>query len=258
MAQLLAVEYFGNPDSLLFLDMAEYKYGGSLTKLIGTSPGHIGFETNPGELTKFLRANGSGIILFDEIEKAHPDVIQSLLGLLDNGRVKSSMGETLDAKQCIIIATTNAVTSQQLNKSMIGFQHSAVEVDIHSLLLKQFSNEFLNRFDNILAFKSLKAATFKKILGLRLKEALESFAENNIDIKVSKMKLSKFLMEKLKSTHAGARGIAKLLREELQEPIVITIHKADLSGSVVITLDDNFFSNGLIKVNSKEKKYARQ
>ena len=258
LAQLLAAEYFGNPDSLLFLDMAEYKYGGSLTKLIGTSPGHIGFETNPGELTKWLQTNGSGVILFDEIEKAHSDVIQSLLGLLDNGRVKSSMGETLDAKQCIIVATTNAVTSQQLNKNMIGFNNSAGQVDIHSLLLKQFSNEFLNRFDNILTFNSLKASTLKKILVLRLEEALEILSKENITLKVNKDQLLEFLMEKLVSNHAGARGIASLLAEELLKPIAGSIIKADLSGCLTIALDESFFSKGLIIVTSKERKHVKQ
>lgn len=258
LAQLLAAEYFKNPDSLLCLDMAEYEHGGALTKLIGTSPGYVGFETNPGELTKWLRTNGSGVILFDEIEKAHPDVIQSLLGLLDNGRVKSSMGETLDAKQCIIIATTNAVTSQQLNKSMIGFQNSSGQVDIHSLLLKLFSNEFLNRFDNILTFNSLKASTLKKILALRLEEALERCSKENIDLRVHKDELLDFLMEKLTTNHAGARGIAKLLEEELLQPLSGAILKSGLSGGLTIILDDRFFSKGLIMVTSKERKYARQ
>lgn len=248
-AQLLARHFYGTCDALLHLDMAEYREPNSFSKLVGTAPGYIGHESSPGELTQWLRRHGSGVILFDEIEKAHPDVCQSLLGLLDNGRITSSSGEPLDARQCIILATTNALAASQLNKRQIGFQKNNLDqTDIKPMLLDHFSSEFLNRFDELLLFKSLGIEEYKKIITLRLDDAVKRFLQKNISINMDKEKLLQFFLDKLNRSGADARGINKILERELLLPISKAVISASDAASLEVVIDENFYSKSSVKI----------
>lgn len=243
--------FYGTSDALLHLDMAEYNEPGSFSKLVGTAPGYVGYDDTPGVITQWLRRHGSGIILFDEIEKAHPSVCHSLLGLLDNGRITSSGGDTLDAKQCIIIATTNAVTEKELNRCNIGFGHTNNEKpDIKPMLKHHFSNEFLNRFDEILLFNNLGEKELKKIIALRFQEAQTRFLKSNVIFSVDTDQMFQFLLDKLNLAGADARGISKILEREL----LIPVSKAILSKSgqsathLEVEIDEDFYSRGCIKI----------
>ncbi len=252
MARLLATEYFGTEEHLLFLDMAEYESSISLTKLIGAPPGYAGYESNAGELTKWLRNHGSGVILFDEVEKAHPDVIQSLLGLVDNGRVKSSMGDVLDAKQCIIAMTTNAVTAEKLKKGTIGFMHNNESPDVRSLLGSHFSQEFLNRFDEILLFNHLSNKDLENILLLKLREAMVRLIERNIFLELDEARCLQFLMNMLKATQSGARGIERVLELGLLQPVSRALLKEKETGNFTVTVEERFYTQGKVTVTMRE------
>jgi ATP-dependent Clp protease ATP-binding subunit ClpA len=211
----------------------------------------VGYDQG-GQLTESIRRRPYQVVLFDEIEKAHPDVIQSLLGLLDNGRMRSSMGDLLDARQCIIIATSNAVTPQQLNRSCIGFQNARSCPDIRELLLNRFPGEFLNRFDHLLAFKLLDASALEKILLLRLREILIRLYREHVVLRFNGRQMLDFLMHRLGPNPSGARGIARLLEKELLQPVSRAMIEKGLSGRLAVHLDDRFYTHGVITITSKE------
>ncbi len=249
-AALLARHFYGTPDALLYLDMAEYNEPYSYSKLVGAAPGYVGHDRNPGKLIQWMRDHGSGVILFDEIEKAHPDICQSLLGLLDNGRITSSGGDTLDAKQYIIIATTNAVTEKQLNRNQIGFgKSSSQQIRIKPMLLDYFSNEFLNRFDEILLFNSLGPEELKRIIALRIKETEARFLKKNIVLNVNPDQIYHFLLNKLNLAGFDARGVNKILERELLLPISRAIIKEQDTSNIEVLIDEEFYADTSIKIN---------
>jgi ATP-dependent Clp protease ATP-binding subunit ClpA len=216
LGRILACEFYGSPDRLLHVDLAEYTHSGTASRLIGSAPGLIGHE-NPGLLAAFLHETGSGVILFDEVEKADPDIRDFLLGILDNGRARTGKGELLSTRGCIIIVTTNVLTQEDLVTKGFGFAGNQEEKKATDLLRKHFPPEFLGRFDELILFRSLSQADLRAIIDLRLDETLTRFKEQGIQVDFDREALVDYLLEKLEG--GGARGVQRAIKRYFSQPL---------------------------------------
>ena len=216
LGRILAREFYGSEDRLLLVDLAEYTHSATASRLIGSAPGLVGHE-NPGLLAEFLHEAGSGVILFDELEKAHPDIRDFLLGILDNGRVRTGKGELLSTRGCIIIVTTNVLTQEDLVSKGFGFAGMEEEKTELDLLGGHFPPEFLGRFDELVLFRSLSRDDLRAIASLRLDEALARFEEQGFQVEFDRETLIEYLLEKLEGS--GARGVQRVIERYFSQPL---------------------------------------
>lgn len=216
LGRILAREFYGSDDHLLLVDLAEYTHSATASRLIGSAPGLVGHE-NPGMLAEFLHEAGSGVILFDELEKAHPDIRDFLLGILDNGRVRTGKGELLSTRGCIIIATTNVLTQEDLVSTGFGFAGMTEQKTAAGLLSGHFPPEFLGRFDELILFRSLTRSDLRAIANLRLDETLARFNEQGIQVAFDRDALIDYLLEKLEG--GGARGMQRVIERYFSQPL---------------------------------------
>ncbi len=221
LAKSLAFEMFGSEDSIIRIDMSEYMESHSTSKLIGAPPGYVGYD-DAGQLTEKVKRRPYSIILLDEIEKAHPDVFNILLQVLDDGRLTDNQGNTISFENTIIIMTSNA--GSNLNNNAIGFGKQSV--DKNKLLdnLKQvFRPEFLNRVDEIVVFESLNQDQLLQIIDLMLNDTYSALGDKNITLTVTK-DAKEFLLEKGTNLKFGARplrrAIQRYVEDELSEKIL--------------------------------------
>ena len=226
LGRILAREFYGTEDRLLLVDLAEYTHSATAFRLIGSAPGLVGHE-NPGLLAEFLHKHGSGVILFDELEKAHPDIRDFLLGILDNGRVRTGKGELLSTRGCIIISTTNVLTQEDLTVQGFGFAGMAEERSASDLLGRHFPPEFLGRFDELILFRSLTPDDLRAVINLRLDETLARFERQDIRVDFDREALIDYLLGKLEG--GGARGVQRAIERYFSQPLAAQM----LSGQVV-------------------------
>jgi len=210
LGRLLAREFYGSRSRLLHIDLGEYTHRADVSRLIGTAPGLVGHE-NAGLLATFLREACSGVIIFDEIEKAAPEVRDFLLGILDNGRVRTGKGELLSTRGAIIILTTNVLTQEDLKVRTFGFAASDVKVPADQLLGKYFPPEFLARFDELILFRSLTDEDIRKIINLRLEETLVLFSKRSVSVIFDREVLVDNIHAHLKDD--GARGVQRAVEK---------------------------------------------
>ena len=225
LAKALAEVLYGNEDMVIRLDMSEYMEKHTVSKLIGAPPGYIGFEGG-GQLTEIVRRKPFSIILLDEIEKAHPDVYNALLQVMEDGRLTDSKGRTVDFKNTIIIMTSN-VGSDLLRQVEIGFgdeienkqtvvrTKETFERRIQKLLKDRFKPEFLNRIDEIVIFESLTKTYIEKIVEIQLARTQKLLAEHKLTLFVDS-KAKKYLVEKGYDEEYGARPLKRLIQREIE------------------------------------------
>ncbi len=241
-AKALAEFLFGSENALIRLDMSEYMEKISASRLIGAPPGYVGYEEG-GILTEAVRRKPYCVILLDEIEKAHADVFDVLLQVLDDGRLTDSKGRTVDFKNSIIIMTSNIGSEEMKTKKTVGFgggNVAADEKDVRTEALKKTMRpEFINRIDNIIIFNKLGKENVIEIANLlleRLRETLK--AERNLDLKVSE-EIVENLAEKSFDAEYGARPLKRLIETELEDRLSEEILKNDLKNSVVEIISES-------------------
>jgi ATP-dependent Clp protease ATP-binding subunit ClpA len=176
----------------------------------------VGYE-KPGLLATFLREIGNGVILFDEIEKAAPEVRDFLLGILDNGRVRTGKGELLSTRGTIIVLTTNALTQEDLKQRGLGFAANDITATADQLLGKYFPPEFLARFDELILFRSLTDRDIREIINLRLDETLEMFSARGISVNFERDALVGYVVHHLKDD--GARGVRRAIEKHFAQQV---------------------------------------
>ena len=225
LAKALAEVLYGNEDMVVRLDMSEYMEKHTVSKLIGAPPGYVGFEGG-GQLTEIVRRKPFSVILLDEIEKAHPDVYNTLLQVMEDGRLTDSKGRTVDFKNTIIIMTSN-VGSDLLRQVEIGFGDEAenkessvrtkesFERRIQKLLKDRFKPEFLNRIDEIVIFESLTKAHIEKIVEIQLSRTQKLLAEHKLVLSVDSS-AKKYLVENGYDEEYGARPLKRLIQREIE------------------------------------------
>ena len=217
LAKQLAYELFGSSDAMIRFDMSEYMEKHSVSKLIGSPPGYVGYE-EAGQLTEKVRRNPYSLILLDEIEKAHPDVLHMFLQILDDGRLTDAKGHTVSFKDTIIIMTSNAGAGKI--EASVGFG-AAIEGRTKSVLgqLNQFfTPEFLNRFDGIVEFKALSKENLLLILDLMLSEVNEQLARQEIHVDVDDAVKEK-LVELGYNPAMGARPLRRVIQDKIEDQV---------------------------------------
>ena len=212
LAKQLAIDMFGNKDAIIRLDMSEYSDRTAVSKLIGATAGYIGYEDNSNTLTERVRRNPYSIVLFDEIEKADPQVITLLLQVLDDGRLTDGQGNTVNFKNTVIIATSNAG---------FGFGSDAQDeskVDIMERIAPYFRPEFLNRFNGVIEFNHLSKDDLKKIVDLMLNQVNKTLAKKGITLDVTD-DAKALLMEQGYDKAMGARPLRRVIETEIRDNV---------------------------------------
>ena len=234
LAKTLAYEMFGSEDSIIRVDMSEYMESHSTAKLIGSPPGYVGYD-DAGQLTEKVKRKPYSIILLDEIEKAHPDVFNILLQILDDGKLTDSQGNVVNFENTIIIMTSNA--GSNLNTNSIGFGKQTVDNNKISTALKEiFRPEFLNRVDEIVIFESLTSEELLQIVDLLLNNTQKALADKNIGLDVT-LEAKKFILEKGTDLKYGARPLRRAIQRYVEDEISDRILRNELVDGQNITVD---------------------
>ncbi len=237
LAKALAFEMFGNEDAIIRIDMSEYMESHSTSKLIGSPPGYVGYD-DAGQLTEKVKRRPYSIILLDEIEKAHPDVFNVLLQVLDDGKLTDSQGNTVNFENTIIIMTSNA--GSNLNNYSIGFgKETTMDTDKMVGALKDlFRPEFLNRVDEIITFNALTKEELVQIVDLLLAKTQEALSSKEIILEVSN-EAKQFLAEKGTDLKYGARPLRRAIQKHIEDEIAEMVLKGELTSSqkVYVSLD---------------------
>lgn len=218
LAKQLALKMFGSEDAMIRFDMSEYMEQYSVSKLIGSAPGYVGYE-EAGQLTERVRHNPYSLILLDEVEKAHPDVLNLFLQIMDDGRLTDSQGRTVSFKDTIIIMTSNA--GQGIKATTVGFgaeQHHDEAEETRKVMSQYFKPEFLNRFDDIIQFHPLTKENLLQIVNLMLAKTNAMVADQGIHIDVTEAAKGK-LVEEGYDPAMGARPLRRVIQEEIEDKV---------------------------------------
>ena len=240
LAKSIANELFGSEESIIRLDMSEYMESHSVSKFIGSPPGYVGYD-DAGQLTEKVRRNPYSLILFDEIEKAHSDVFNILLQILDDGRLTDAQGRTINFDNTIIIMTSNA--GSNLNTNGIGFNKDnqvMVEDRVMNALKSSFRPEFLNRVDEIIVFNELTKPELLQIIDLMLNEISTELKEKNIHIEFSN-EVKEYILEKGYESKYGARPLRRAIQRYIENELAECLLRNELlpNDTVVLNLVDN-------------------
>ena len=243
LAKSLAYEMFGSEDSIIRVDMSEYMESHSTAKLIGAPPGYVGYD-DAGQLTEKVKRKPYSIILFDEIEKAHSDVFNILLQVLDDGKLTDSQGNVVSFQNTIIIMTSNA--GSNLNNNSIGFDKRTVDNNKIEENLKQvFRPEFLNRIDEIIVFDPLTKDELLQIVDLMLKDTIKALNDRNISLIVSEA-AKEFILSKGTNLKYGARPLRRAIQRYIEDEISEMILKGDVKDGQKVVVD---VENDELKIN---------
>ena len=264
LAQQLALQMFGTKDALVRIDMSEYSEKFNTSRLVGAPPGYVGYGEG-GQLTERVRRHPYSIVLLDEIEKAHGDVFNLLLQVLDEGRMTDGNGRMVDFRNTIIIMTSNAGTRQLKDFSHgIGFNASSINgADgekskeyarsvVQKALARQFAPEFLNRLDEIITFDQLDATAIRQIVDVELDKLTKRIAKNGYNIKVTD-EAKDFLASKGYDPQFGARPLKRAIQTYVEDEICESMMAQDIEpgDSLVVDKKDDEEKLGIEKLSEK-------
>ena len=247
LAKALAFEMFGNEDAIIRFDMSEYMESHSVAKMIGSPPGYVGYD-DAGQLTEKVKRNPYSIILLDEIEKAHPDVFNLLLQVLDDGKLTDSQGNTVSFANTIIIMTSNAGSNSNTNS--IGF-HSSEDKKYRTMdsLKEYFRPEFLNRVDEIIVFDPLNQKQLLQIIDLMLEETKSALHDKHINIQISK-DAKQLVLEKGTDLKYGARPLRRAIQRYIEDEIADRLLKNEITNGDTVSITKK---NGTLKFEKTNK-----
>lgn len=248
LSKALAEVLFGNEDAIIRIDMSEYMEAHSVSKLIGSPPGYVGYD-EAGQLTEKIRRNPYSVILFDEIEKAHQDVMNIMLQILDDGRLTDSSGRTINFKNTIIIMTSNVGARLITDRKTLGFtlneegkesdkEYEDIKKDVLAELKREFKPEFINRIDEIIVFHKLKKEEMKQIVDIMLKEVKKRMEAQNIKIEIEDDVKDK-IIEKGSNTNYGARPLKRTIQNMLENRIAEYILNGKVKGGETVKIGIN-------------------
>ena len=252
LSKALAESLFGNEDAMIRIDMSEYIEPHSVSKLIGSPPGYVGFDEG-GQLTEKIRRKPYSVILLDEIEKAHPDVMNMLLQILDDGRLTDAQGRTVNFKNTVIIMTSNVGARMITDKNTLGFtassdkkeeaqkEYESIKKDVMGELKRQFRPEFINRIDEIIVFHKLTDDDVKQIIDIMLKQVQDRMQKQNIQLEIDDS-VKELISKKGFDTNYGARPLKRAIQNVLEDKIAEEI------------LDGNIKPNKKALIKAEEEK----
>ena len=236
LAKSLAESLFDDEHNIIRIDMSEYMEKFSVSRLIGAPPGYVGYEEG-GQLTEAVRRKPYSVVLFDEIEKAHPDVFNILLQILDDGRVTDSQGRTVDFKNTVIILTSNLGSEYILDGiNEDGEISDDAKEKVEMLLKKNFRPEFLNRLDEIVFYKPLRKSEISKILDLLIIDLEKRLEDKHIKLEVTD-NAKNYLVENGYDSVYGARPLKRFVQKKLETLIAKKILQKEILPNTTITID---------------------
>ena len=239
LSKALAESLFGNEEAMIRIDMSEFMEPHSVAKLIGSPPGYVGYDDG-GQLTEKIRRKPYSVILFDEIEKAHPDVMNMLLQILDDGRLTDAQGRTVNFKNTVIIMTSNVGARMITDKNVLGFskeenakaseekEYESIKKDVMAELKKQFRPEFINRIDDIIVFHKLTENDISKIIEIMLKQVQNRLKEQDYIVEIDDS-VKQLVAKKGIDTNYGARPLKRAIQSNVEDKIA----EAILDGKII-------------------------
>ena len=257
LAKSLAMFLFGDEDAMIRLDMSEYMEKFAVSRLIGAPPGYVGYEEG-GQLTEAVRRRPYSVVVLDELEKAHPDIYNILLQVLDEGYLSDNLGHKVSFKNCVVIMTSNVGAREITNKgSSLGFaaktteeqQYQDMRQGVMDEVKKTFNPEFINRIDEIVVFHSLTKDNIAKILDLALKDVDHKLSEQELTLQLTPA-AKDFLIERGFDAKYGARPLLRTLQRELEDPLAENILVSRYEPGTVIRADLDKTSNKLTFKNA--------
>ncbi|MCP4189416.1 MAG: ATP-dependent Clp protease ATP-binding subunit [Planctomycetaceae bacterium] len=242
LAKALAEFMFGDEDALIQIDMSEYMEKHNVSRLIGAPPGYVGYEEG-GQLTEKIRRRPYAVVLLDEIEKAHPDVFNMLLQVMEEGRLTDSFGRNVDFRNCVLIMTTNAGAEAIKNEQSFGFQapdddasYESMKARVNERIEKVFRPEFLNRLDDTIIFRHLTNEDLKEVIDLELGKVRERLLERGHELILTE-EAKQFLIRKGSNLDYGARPLRRALENFIEDPMSEELLKGEFQGMERITVD---------------------
>ena len=244
LSKALAEAMFDDENSIIRIDMSEYMESHSVAKLIGSPPGYVGYDEG-GHLTEQVRRKPYSVVLFDEIEKAHPDIFNALLQILDDGRLTDSQGRTVSFRNTIVIMTSN-IGAQQVRKNELGFNSNNAQTDSErtkqiymEALKKKFKPEFINRIDVICIFEALKEEDLAKIAKILIKNTNDRLTKQNLQLKITEDALQFIIKNSCKDNEYGARPLKRYIQQQIEDNIAEKILMGELDKLGTIIIDAN-------------------
>ena len=214
LCRAIALELYGSKDAMIRLDMTEYMEKQTVSRLVGAPPGYVGYEDG-GKLTEAVRRRPYCLVLFDELEKAHPDIAGILLQIMEEGELTDSTGRKVSFKNAIVVMTSNI--GGELNGDGLGFYPAGRQKETEGLLRQHFTPEFLGRLDRIVCFGELSESAMETIVGLRLEELVQRAKESGLQLQLPP-ELASGICQKV-TKKGGARQLRRLVRETVEEPL---------------------------------------
>jgi len=242
LAKALAEFMFGDSDALVQIDMSEYMEKHNVSRLIGAPPGYVGYEEG-GQLTEKIRRRPYAVVLLDEIEKAHPDVFNTLLQVMEEGRLTDSFGRKVDFRNVILIMTTNAGAEAIKNESAFGFRkedndssYDGMKERVMERIERSFRPEFINRLDDVIVFRHLTGEDLKQVIDLELKKVRERLLERGLKLELTDL-AKEFIIKKGSNTDFGARPLRRAVENYVEDPLSEELLKGEFQGKDTITVD---------------------
>ncbi|EIM07670.1 Class III stress response-related ATPase, ClpC [Planococcus antarcticus DSM 14505] len=257
LARALAESMFGDEDAMIRIDMSEYMERHSTSRLVGSPPGYVGYEEG-GQLTEKVRRKPYSVILLDEIEKAHPDVFNILLQVLEDGRLTDSKGRRVDFRNTVIIMTSNVGAEELKYNKYVGFNLDDAKTDYKDMkgkmlaeLKKAFRPEFLNRVDDMIVFHSLEKENLREIVNLMTKQLVDRLKEQDIDLELTEAALEKVAKEGYDPEY-GARPLRRSLQKHVEDRLSEELLKGTALSDqkIIFDVEDNEF---IVRTNETEK-----
>lgn len=242
LAKALAEFMFGDSDALVHIDMSEYMEKHNISRLIGAPPGYVGYEEG-GQLTEKIRRRPYAVVLLDEIEKAHPDIFNMLLQVMEEGRLTDSFGRNVDFRNVILILTTNAGADAIKNESAFGFQkpdgdssYESMKARVMDQIERVFRPEFLNRLDDTIIFRHLNEEDLKKVIDFELSKVRERLLDRGYELELTEAS-KEFLIKKGANLDYGARPLRRALEQRIEDPLAEEILRGAFDGMNTIVVD---------------------
>ena len=254
LARALSETMFGEEDAMIRVDMSEYMENHSVSRLVGSPPGYVGYDDG-GQLTEKVRRKPYSLVLFDEIEKAHPDVFNMLLQVLDDGRLTDSNGRTVDFRNTIIVMTSNVGARELQDQRFVGFGGAAAESyeNVRSTMMKELKNtfrpEFINRVDDIIVFHKLEKEHLKEIVSLMIDQLRERLSDQNIHIEVTE-KATERIAEEGYDPEYGARPLARSIQKNIEDTLSESLLSGESFENKLVTVD---YKNDEFTVETKDR-----
>jgi len=244
LAKALAASLFDEEEALVRLDMSEFMERNAVARLLGAPPGYVGYEEG-GQLTEAVRRRPYAVLLLDEVEKAHPDVFNVLLQVLDDGRLTDSQGRTVDFRHTVVVMTSNLASRAILDSARSGGDDAGLAEAVDRALASQFRPEFLNRIDEVIRFQPLGPADLERIVRLQLAELAALLSEQGLALEVDEPVLA-WLARQGYEPEYGARPLRRLLRRRIENPLATELLEERFAGARAVRISLDGSAEGLV------------